>query len=62
MDFKIEDLNSYQFVWKNNGMHPVEMDDSTGSNVRLKVEDAIAGPNAGMWLPKGIQNIVKEAA
>jgi hypothetical protein len=62
MDFKIEDLNSYQFMWKNNGMHPIEVDDSTGDNVRLKVEDAISVPNAGMWLPKVIQNIVKEAA
>lgn len=60
--FKIEDLRSYQFVWKNNGMHPTEFDEATGVPARVPVKDAIATPNAGMWLPKVIQNIVKEAA
>jgi hypothetical protein len=62
MKFKIEDLRSYQFVWKNNGMHPSEIDDKTGYPARVEVKDAIAVPNAGLWLPKVIQNIVKEAA
>lgn len=51
---KIQDANSFEFVWKHNGMHP-----ETGD--RMKVKDAISVPDAPMWLPKVIQNIVKEA-
>jgi len=50
---KIQDQRSFEFTWKHNGMHP--------EGERVSVEDAISVPDAPMWLPKVIQNIVKEA-
>jgi len=55
-----KDLREYRFVWNNLGFHPTERD-SNGSPVRVPVKDAIATPNAALWLPKVIQHVVKEA-
>lgn len=53
MEFK--DLTTYEFVWRNNGM-VLEGDQ------RVEMKDAISVPNAAMFLPKVVSNIVKEAA
>lgn len=54
--FKFEDERQYAYPWRNNGQLP------TGEPGEvITVEDAIAVPNASMWLPKVIENIVKEA-
>jgi len=58
MSHLIKDKQTFQFVWDNNGMHP----EDPNPEHRIKVKDALATPNAGLWLPKIIQNIVKEAA
>jgi len=52
--YKFTDEKEFAFTWTSNGLAP----DGTS----VEVTDAIAVPNAGMWLPKVIQNIVKEAA
>ena len=52
---EIKDLKSYLFMWKNDGKLPEDPE------VSLTVKDAIATPNASVWMPKVIQNIVKEA-
>ena len=52
MEFK--DLVAYEFVWRNNGQ--------TFDGKEINLNDAISVPNAGMFLPKVISNIVKEAA
>jgi hypothetical protein len=52
---KIQDARQFEYLWRNNGVHPVE-------DAQYEVKDAIAVPDAPMWLPKVIQNIVKEAA
>ncbi|MHA2067229.1 MAG: phage major capsid protein [Candidatus Thorarchaeota archaeon] len=54
--FEFKDEKQYAYTWLNNGQLP------TGEPGELiTVEDAIAVPNTSMWLPKVIQNIVKEA-
>jgi hypothetical protein len=54
--FEFKDEKQYAYSWLNNGQLP------TGEPGDLiTVEDAIAVPNTSMWLPKVIQNIVKEA-
>ena len=53
--YEFKDERIVDFVWRNNGLIP-----ETGE--RATVQDAIATPNAGMWLPKVMENIVKEAA
>lgn len=55
-EFKIQDEREMNFVWRNNGLLP------TGEGRRVEVKDAIATPNASIWLPKVFSNIVKEAA
>ncbi|MGD9382045.1 MAG: hypothetical protein PVI03_06335 [Candidatus Thorarchaeota archaeon] len=54
MEFK--DLTTYEFVWRNNGQTLEEGDQ------RVEMKDAISVPNAAMFLPKVVSNIVKEAA
>jgi len=54
MSFEIKDYKTYEFAWRNRGIVPQAPD-------RLSVKDAIATPNAGMWLPKVITQIVREA-
>lgn len=56
MTFEIRDEKELNFVWRNNGLLP------TGEGKRIEVRDALATPNAAMWLPKVFSNIVKEAA
>ena len=53
---EFNDLTTYEFVWRNNG----QMLD--GDNTRVEMKDAISVPNAAMFLPKVVSNIVKEAA
>lgn len=56
MSAKIEfkDQTTYEFVWRNNGR--------TLEGEQVEMRDAISVPNAGMFLPKVVSNIVKEAA
>jgi hypothetical protein len=53
MEFK--DLATYEFVWRNNG-------NLLDGQTRVEMKDAISVPNAAMFLPKVVSNIVKEAA
>ena len=53
--YEFKDEADFGYSWNNSGLIP-----TTGE--RIKVKDAISVPNAGMWLPKVVQNIVKEAA
>jgi hypothetical protein len=53
--YKIQDEKELNFVWRNNGLLPA------GGGERIEVRDAIATPNASVWLPKVFSNIVKEA-
>ena len=55
LEFKDSELPRYEFLWKHNGYDPA-------TDSMLSVDDAISTPNAGMWLPKVVENIVKEAA
>ena len=52
---EFNDYTTYEFVWRNNG----QLID--GEN-RVEMKDAISVPNAAMFLPKVVSNIVKEAA
>jgi hypothetical protein len=54
--FEFKDEKSYAYTWLNNGQLPTGEPEEV-----ISVEDAIAVPNTAMWLPKVIQNIVKEA-
>jgi hypothetical protein len=57
MVLTFKDEKEFAFSWRNNGLLP------TGDvNQRMKVEDAIAVPNAPVWLPKIISGVVREAA
>ena len=51
---EFKDQTTYEFVWRNNG--------KTLDNERVEMKDAISVPNAGLFLPKVVSNIVKEAA
>lgn len=53
MEFNLEDVKKYEYLWKNNGTF------EDGTSMELK--DALAVPNAPMLMPKVISNIVKEA-
>jgi hypothetical protein len=53
MDLKLEDVQRFEYMWKNNGT----LQDGT----KMKIEDALAVSNAPMLMPKVISNIVKEA-
>lgn len=59
MNFTFKDQNEYAFMWNHNGLVP-----STGEQIPMKVAitDAISTPDASPWLPRVLQNIVKEAA
>jgi len=54
MEFKVEDVKKYEWMWRNNGSLP--------DGERMSITDAISTMNAPVFLPKVIQNIVKEAA
>lgn len=54
--FEFKDEKSYAYTWLNNGQLPTGEPEEV-----ISVEDAIAVPNTAVWLPKVIQNIVKEA-
>lgn len=51
---EFKDQTTYEFVWRNNG--------KTLDGDLVAMKDAISVPNAGMFLPKVVSNIVKEAA
>jgi len=51
--FEFKDAKQLEFFWKNHG----RLEDGT----KMKLEDALAVPNAPMLMPKVISNIVKEA-
>ena len=53
---EFNDLTTYEFVWRNNGQT------LEGKDQRVEMKDAISVPNAAMFLPKVVSNIVKEAA
>jgi hypothetical protein len=57
MNFEIKDFNQYQALWMNNGKDLLNPEGEA-----VSVKDAISTSNSGMWLPKVISNIVKEAA
>lgn len=57
MNLEINDFNQYQALWMNNGKDLLSPEKEAAT-----VKDAIATSNSGMWLPKVISNIVKEAA
>lgn len=50
---KFDDFNQYESVWRT-GRDPV-------TEQAVTVRDAIASPNASVWLPKVIENVVREA-
>ena len=52
---EFNDYTTYEFVWRNNGQLIDGKD-------RVEMKDAISVPNAAMFLPKVVSNIVKEAA
>lgn len=52
---EFNDYTTYEFVWRNNGQLVDGKD-------RVEMKDAISVPNAAMFLPKVVSNIVKEAA
>jgi hypothetical protein len=52
MDFEIKDA-AFEYLWKNGG----KLEDGT----KVKIQDALAVPNAPILMPKVISNIVKEA-
>jgi hypothetical protein len=52
---EFNDYTTYEFVWRNNGQMLEGKD-------RVEMKDAISVPNAAMFLPKVVSNIVKEAA
>jgi len=54
MEFKIEDIKKYEWMWRNSGQLP--------DGGRMNLQDALATTNAPVLLPKVVQNIVKEAA
>jgi hypothetical protein len=55
--FKFKDEKEFDYAWRNNGFVP-----STGEKVEWsQMKDAISTPDNSPWLPKVIQNIVKEA-
>lgn len=57
MAYEIKDEKEYNFVWRNNGLLP-----AGDAGQAMSVVDAISVPNTTQWLPKVVQNIVKEAA
>ena len=57
MNFNIEDIAGYEWIWKNNGRTYGDAQDKV-----VTIEDALSTPNAATLLPKVISNIVKEAA
>jgi len=50
---KIEDARQLEFLWRNSGR--------ALDGTQIKLEDALASPNASILMPKVISNIVKEA-
>ncbi len=54
MEFKIEDFQNYEWMWKNNG--------KTVEGKTIELNDALSTTNAPLLLPKVISNIVREAA
>lgn len=50
-----ENQKEFEFAWRNDGLHP-----RTGD--RVTIQDAIATSDAGPWLPKVTERIVREAA
>ena len=52
---KFKDAREFSYTWLNNGRLPSD------PKIRVSIKDAISTPNALMWLPKVIQQIVREA-
>lgn len=55
-EFSIQDFRKYEYMWRNNGQ---DFDDPGKSH---KIKDAISTSDAPVFLPRVVQNIVKEAA
>jgi hypothetical protein len=55
-DIKFEDVAQYEWMWRNNGLHPED------HKTRIELKDVLSTQNAPMFMPKVISNIVKEAA
>jgi hypothetical protein len=60
MTYQIQDEKQFAYMWNNDGKLPLL--NEQGEEQRVTITDAIATSNAAAWLPKVIQNIVKEAA
>jgi hypothetical protein len=54
MSLEINDLKEYEWLWHNDGL--------TAEGEQISLKDALATPNAPVFLPRVIENIVKEAA
>lgn len=54
MDFEIKDLREYELAWRSGG--------KTIEGQEMSLQDAISTTNAPVFLPKTMENIVKEAA
>ena len=55
--YQFNDEKEFAYMWRNNGLLPAG---EPGEIMLMK--DAISVPNVSLWLPKIMQNIVKEAA
>lgn len=58
--FEFRDIDHYQAVWRSGGRDPLSTE-SDPKKGRVELRDAIATPNAPLWLPKTVTNIVREA-
>ena len=51
---EIKDQATFEFVWRNNGY-------LVGADEQIKIEDALSVADSPMWMPRVIQNVVREA-
>jgi hypothetical protein len=61
MNFKFNDYNHANSVWRNSGKDFVTGRGLENKDERMSINDAIAVPNAMQFLPRVLENIVKEA-
>ncbi len=54
MEHQFKDQTEFEFVWRNNGYLP-------GAKDQVKIEDALSVADSPMWMPRVIQNVVREA-
>jgi hypothetical protein len=55
-EFNIQDFRKYEFIWRNSGK------DFEDPEKKHTIQDAIATSDAPVFLPKVVENVVKEAA